>query len=85
MSLAPLTQEFVQRVHARGVVRKRVIPFRLGAARGAGCLASVPLEAGRSVVFEAWEADESLHSIGKASGAGRALCRHARVTVLPGW
>ncbi|PSC76409.1 transferase mitochondrial [Micractinium conductrix] len=58
-------QEFVQRVHARGVVRKRVIPFRLGAARGAGCLASVPLEAGRSVVFEAWEADESLHSIGK--------------------
>ena len=30
-------QEFVQRVHALGVVRKRVMPFRLGQARGASC------------------------------------------------
>jgi hypothetical protein len=48
----------VQRVHALGVVRKRLMPFRLGGARGAICLASIPLEAGRSLVFDVWEADE---------------------------
>jgi hypothetical protein len=33
-------QEFVARVHSRGVVRKRVMPFRLGEARGASCRSS---------------------------------------------
>ena len=33
-------QEFVARVHALGVVRKRIMPFRLGQARGASCLSS---------------------------------------------
>ena len=33
-------QEFVARVHALGVVRKRVMPFRLGQARGASCISS---------------------------------------------
>jgi len=33
-------QEYVARVHALGVVRKRVMPFQLGPARGAGCLST---------------------------------------------
>ena len=33
-------QEFVARVHALGVVRKRIMPFRVGDARGAGCLSA---------------------------------------------
>lgn len=33
-------QEGVARVHARGVVRKRLMPFKLGAARGSGCISA---------------------------------------------
>lgn len=58
-------QEFVQRVHVLGVVRKRVMPFRVGGARGAGCLSSVPLDPRSSHVFDVFDADESLRPIGR--------------------
>ncbi|KAL4434123.1 hypothetical protein ABPG75_000564 [Micractinium tetrahymenae] len=72
-------QEFVQRVHARGVVRKRIMPFRLGEARGAGCLAAVPLDPRSSHVFDVFDADESLRPIGRVravqGGVGLAKLR----------
>ncbi|KAL4430191.1 hypothetical protein ABPG77_004973 [Micractinium sp. CCAP 211/92] len=72
-------QEFVQRVHARGVVRKRIMPFRLGEARGSGCLAAVPLDPRSSHVFDVFDADESLRPIGRVramqGGAGLAVLR----------
>lgn len=58
-------QEFVARVHALGVVRKRVMPFRLGQARGASCLSTVPLVPGHSRIFDVFDAEESLRPIGK--------------------
>lgn len=72
-------QEFVQRVHARGVVRKRIMPFKLGGARGAGCLAAVPLDPRSSHVFDVFDADESLRPIGRVralqGGVGLAKLR----------
>jgi folate-binding protein YgfZ len=58
-------QEFVARVHALGVVRKRIMPFRLGQARGASCLSTVPLAPGVSRIFDVFDAEENLRPIGK--------------------
>ncbi|KAI7839340.1 hypothetical protein COHA_006866 [Chlorella ohadii] len=57
--------EFVARVHALGVVRKRIMPFRLGQARGASCLSTVPLAPGHSRIFDVFDAEENLRPIGK--------------------